>query len=114
VRLTADLQRSRERLVLAREEERRRLRRDLHDDLGPTLASLGLAASTVADLIPKNPTAATKLVKELESQMRATVGNVRRLVYDLRPPTLDELGLLPAVRERALDIRMRLKGFALR
>jgi signal transduction histidine kinase len=101
VRLTADLQRSRERLVLAREEERRRLRRDLHDDLGPTLASLGLAASTVAELIPKNPTAATKLVKELESQMRATVGNVRRLVYDLRPPTLDELGLLAAVRERA-------------
>ena len=101
VRLTADLQRSRERLVLAREEERRRLRRDLHDDLGPTLASFGLAASTVADLIPQNPTAATKLVKELESQMRATVGNIRRLVYDLRPPTLDELGLLPAVRERA-------------
>ena len=101
VRLTADLQRSRERLVLAREEERRRLRRNLHDDLGPTLASLGLAASTAADLIPKNPAAATELVKELESQVRETVGHVRRLVYDLRPPTLDELGLLAAVRERA-------------
>jgi len=101
VRLTADLQRSRERLVLAREEERRRLRRDLHDDLGPTLASLGLAASTVAELIPRNPTAATKLVKELEGQIRGTVGNIRKLVYDLRPPTLDELGLLAAVRERA-------------
>jgi signal transduction histidine kinase len=101
VRLTADLQRSRERLVLAREEERRRLRRDLHDDLGPTLASLGLAASTVAELIPTNPTMATQLVKELESQIRGTVGNIRKLVYDLRPPTLDELGLLAAVRERA-------------
>ena len=111
VRLTADLQRSRERLVLAREEERRRLRRDLHDDLGPTLASLGLAASTVADLIPKNPTAATKLVKELESQMRATVGNIRRLVYDLRPPTLDELGLLAAVRERASRYSSAPDGF---
>jgi signal transduction histidine kinase len=111
VRLTADLQRSRERLVLAREEERRRLRRDLHDDLGPTLASLGLAASTAADLIPTNPAAATKLVKELESQMRATVGDIRRLVYDLRPPTLDELGLLPAVRERATRFSNAPQGF---
>jgi signal transduction histidine kinase len=101
VRLTADLQRSRERLVLAREEERRRLRRDLHDDLGPTLASLGLTASTAADLIQTNPTMATKLVKELQTEIRSTVGNIRRLVYDLRPPTLDELGLLAAVRERA-------------
>ena len=101
VRLTADLQRSREQLVLAREEERRRLRRDLHDDLAPTLASLGLTASTAADLISTNPTTATKLVRELQTEIRATVGNIRRLVYDLRPPTLDELGLLAAVRERA-------------
>jgi signal transduction histidine kinase len=101
VRLTADLQRSREQLVLAREEERRRLRRDLHDDLAPTLASLGLTASTAADLIPTNPTMATALVKELQTEIRSTVGNIRRLVYDLRPPTLDELGLLAAVRERA-------------
>ena len=101
VRLTADLQRSREQLVLAREEERRRLRRDLHDDLAPTLASFGLTASTAADLIPTNPTTATKLVKELQTEIRATVGNIRRLVYDLRPPTLDELGLLAAIRERA-------------
>jgi signal transduction histidine kinase len=100
-RITVDLQRSRERLVLAREEERRRLRRDLHDDLAPTLASLGLTASTAADLIPTNPTTATKLVKELQTEIRSTVGNIRRLVYDLRPPTLDELGLLAAIRERA-------------
>jgi signal transduction histidine kinase len=101
VRLTADLQRSREQLVLAREEERRRLRRDLHDDLAPTLASLGLTASTAADLISTDPTTATQLVKELQTEIRATVGNIRRLVYDLRPPTLDELGLLAAIRERA-------------
>jgi signal transduction histidine kinase len=101
IRLTSDLQRSREQLVLAREEERRRLRRDLHDDLGPTLASLGLTASAAALLISTDPNAATRMVNELEHQIRATVGNVRRLVYDLRPPTLDELGLLAAVHERA-------------
>jgi signal transduction histidine kinase len=110
-RLTADLQRSRERLVLAREEERRRLRRDLHDDLAPTLATLGLTASTAADLIPTNPGTATALVKELRTEIRATVGNIRRLVYDLRPPTLDELGLLAAVRERAAQYSNAPDGF---
>jgi signal transduction histidine kinase len=111
VHLTADLQRSRERLVLAREEERRRLRRDLHDDLAPTLASLGLMASTVADLIPTNPATAATLVQELQAEIRATVGNIRRLVYDLRPPTLDELGLLAAVRERAAQYSNAPDGF---
>lgn len=100
-RLTNDLQRSRERLVLTREEERRRLRRDLHDGLGPTLAALALTASTAGDLIPTDPTAATKLVTELQNEIRATVGDIRRLAYGLRPPTLDELGLVAAVRERA-------------
>ncbi len=111
VRLTEDLQRSREQLVLAREEERRRLRRDLHDDLAPTLASLGLTASTAADLIATNPTKATALVKELQTEIRATVGNIRHLVYDLRPPTLDELGLLAAVRERAAHYSNASDGF---
>lgn len=101
VGLSHDLQRSRERLVLAREEERRRLRRDLHDDLAPTLATLGLSASTAADLIPANPNRAIALVKELHAEIQATVANIRRLVYDLRPPTLDELGLFAAVHERA-------------
>jgi len=109
--VTVDLQRSRERLVLAREEERRRLRRDLHDDLAPTLASLGLTASTAADLIETNPATAKKLVKELQAEIRATVGNIRRLVYDLRPPTLDELGLLAAVRERAAQYSNAPDGF---
>ncbi|MHB8625134.1 MAG: sensor histidine kinase [Aggregatilineales bacterium] len=99
--MTIDLQRSRERLVIAREEERRRLRRDLHDDLAPTLAALALRASTIADLIPTDPTGASALAAELYTAIRAAVGDIRRLVYDLRPPTLDELGLVAAIRERA-------------
>jgi signal transduction histidine kinase len=101
VRVMADLRRSRERLVLAREEERRRLRRDLHDELAPTLAALGLAAATVGELIPTNPKQAAAYNRELQAEIRSTVGEVRRLVYDLRPPTLDELGLAEAVRQRA-------------
>jgi len=99
--LTTDLQRSRERLVLAREEDRRRLRRDLHDDLAPMLAGLALTADTVADLIPTDPAKATALANDLNHSIRAAVSDIRRLVYDLRPPTLDELGLVAAIRERA-------------
>jgi signal transduction histidine kinase len=101
VQLTADLQRSREQLVTAREEERRRLRRDLHDGLGPTLAALALKATTISELIPADPLSATKLSNELYANIRATVGEIRRLVYALRPPALDDLGLVAALRECA-------------
>ena len=100
-RLTTDLQRSRERLVLAREEERRRLRRDLHDDLAPTLAGLSLRAGTISDLVRIDPAQAGVVADNLDSAICNAVRSIRRLVYDLRPPALDDLGLLPAIRERA-------------
>jgi two-component system, NarL family, sensor kinase len=100
-RLTTDLQHSRERLILAREEERRRLRRDLHDDLAPTLAGLSLTANTIGALIPVDPSRALALTDDLQLSIRGSVQNIRRLVYDLRPPALDEFGLIAAIRERA-------------
>lgn len=99
--LTTELQGARERLVLAREEERRQLRGDLHDELAPTLAALALTAATAGDLIARDPDRAHTLVTELRTSIRGAVGDVRRLAHDLRPPTLDELGLVAAIRERA-------------
>jgi signal transduction histidine kinase len=99
VSLTADLQRSRQRLVTAREEERRRLRRDLHDGLGPNLASQGLKLAAVKQLLENNPTAAIPLLDQVMTQNKSTVEDVRRLVYGLRPPALDELGLVAAIRD---------------
>ena len=101
VRLTADLQRSRERLVNTREEERRRLRRDLHDGLGPTLAALNLQAGVIRNLISSDPAAADALVVQWRVELRAAIANIRRLVYELRPPALDELGVAGAIREGA-------------
>src|SRR5829696_4271232 len=101
VRLTADLQRSRERLVTTREEERRRLRRDLHDELAPTLAALGLKLDAARKLVRNKPGDAEELLSHLKDQTQDTVGDVRRLVYGLRPPALDDLGLLAAVRQQA-------------
>ncbi len=101
VRLTADLQRSRERLVTAREEERRRLRRDLHDGLGPQLASLTLTLAAARELLRHDVDAAERLLQELAIHTQAAIADVRRVVYDLRPPALDDLGLILALREQA-------------
>ncbi len=103
VRLTADLQRSRERLVNAREEERRRLRRDLHDGLGPQLATLTLKLDAARNLLSQEPRSADTLLTELKTETKAAISDIRRLVYDLRPPALDELGLIPAIREQATN-----------
>jgi signal transduction histidine kinase len=100
--LTVDLQRSRERLVTTREEERRRLRRDLHDGLGPQLASLTLKLETARNRLAHDLLAQT-LLSDLAQRTWATVTDIRRLVYALRPPALDELGLLSALRELTLQ-----------
>ena len=103
VRLTADLQRSRERLVNAREEERRRIRRDLHDGLGPALAALTLKLDAAGNLLEREPEAVAQLITELRAEAQEAVSDVRRLVYGLRPPALDDLGLVPAIRQYAMQ-----------
>jgi signal transduction histidine kinase len=99
-RLTADLQRSRERLVTTREEERRRLRRDLHDGLGPTLASMTLKVDAARNLLTQHPTEVEPLLVEVKTHLQGTIAEIRRLVYDLRPPAMDELGLVSALQEQ--------------
>jgi signal transduction histidine kinase len=101
VGLTADLRRSRERLVVAREEERRRLRRDLHDGLGPMMASLTLTLAAAREYLRHDPATADALLQEMAQHLQGAVSDIRRLVYELRPPTLDDLGLLGALREQA-------------
>ena len=98
-----ELQVSRQRLVAAREEERRRLRRDLHDGLGPSLASLAMRLEAASDLIDDDPEQASNLVSRLSDQAREGIGEVRRLVEGLRPPALDQLGLVSALRHRAAE-----------
>lgn len=104
VQLTHDLQRSRERLVTAREEERRRLRRDLHDGLGPTLAGLSMQLDAAQALVVEHPEEGVALLGAIRHELQDTVGTVRRLVYALRPPVLDQLGLVAALREHARQL----------
>lgn len=100
-RLTVDLQRSRARLVTAREEERRRMRRDLHDGIGPTLAGMTLKVGAIRNLLTTDTTTADRMLGELGSEIESAVSDIRRLVYALRPPALDELGLVAALRAHA-------------
>jgi signal transduction histidine kinase len=95
-----DLRHSRERLVVAQEEERRRVQRDLHDGLGPTLASIHMRLGSCLELASAIP--AEALVRELETVdelVRQATADIRRLVHDLRPPALEQLGLVPALRQ---------------
>jgi signal transduction histidine kinase len=103
VLLTSELQRSRARVVTGREEERRRLRRDLHDGLGPILASQGLKLAAISHLVDQDPSEARRLLDNVIQQNENTVGDLRRLVSGLRPPALDELGLANAIREQVLQ-----------
>jgi signal transduction histidine kinase len=101
VNLNAELKRARERLVLAREEERRRLRRDLHDGLGPQLASQTLTLTAATKLLRNDPGAAEALLAEATAHAQAAITDIRRVVYELRPAALDDLGLVGALHEQA-------------
>ncbi|MGB7342443.1 MAG: sensor histidine kinase, partial [Phototrophicaceae bacterium] len=100
-RLSLDLQESRQQILITREEERRRLRRDLHDGLGPALATLTLQAEAAREWLAINPEKSETLLQEIITGSQSTLSEIRRIVYDLRPPALDDLGLVSAIREQA-------------
>lgn len=97
--LAGEVHASRLRIVTAREEERRRLRRDLHDGVGPSLAAILLklrAAQSRTDEGERNA-----LLAEIRDETKAAITEIRRAVDDLRPPAIDEVGLIGAIRQRA-------------
>lgn len=95
------VQHSREQVVVAREEERRRIRNDLHDDLGPRLAATALQLENAVELVGDDPGRAVQVLERATGYLRDGVADVRRIVDDLRPAALDDLGLEQAVREQA-------------
>lgn len=108
--LAGQLAGAREALVTAREEERRRLRRDLHDGLGPALTGVVLQADTARRLALTDPPRAAELMASLRVQTTAAIDDIRRLVNELRPPALDGLGLLGALQAQASILSQRSDG----
>ncbi|GAA3632404.1 hypothetical protein GCM10022200_14130 [Microbacterium awajiense] len=99
--LGRELQAIRERLVLAREEERSRLRRELHDGLGPLLAGVKLRLETARNLAERDPARSLALVDAAIADQSEVIDEIRRIVHDLRPPALDDLGLRGALEQQA-------------
>jgi signal transduction histidine kinase len=99
--LAEEVQRSRERLVTAREEERRRIRRDLHDGFGPALSGIVFQLEAARMTVDRDPARARGQLETISSQVQEVVADVRRLVHDLRPPALDDRGLVGALRQQA-------------
>jgi signal transduction histidine kinase len=99
-RAVSQLMEARARSVLAREEERKSLRRDLHDDLAPTLAGMGMSAAAISALARSGDPGTIAVADDLLADIRAAIGQTRELAYGLRPPILDDLGLVAAIRHR--------------
>jgi two-component system NarL family sensor kinase len=110
--LAHELQLSRERLVLGREEDRRRIRRDLHDGLGPVLGGVALRLDAAGNAIDADPARSRLLVQQSRQDITAALADVRRLVHGLRPPALDDFGLVAALEHQvdaassALDVQL--------
>ncbi|MGW7380507.1 sensor histidine kinase [Streptomyces sp. NPDC054794] len=104
-RLSEQLRLSRGRVVTALEEERRRMRRDLHDGLGPALTGIAYTADAAVNLIAIDPGRAVETLRGLRADLGDTITEIRRIVYGLRPRALDELGLVDAIRQRIAPLR---------
>jgi|HubBroStandDraft_6_1064221.scaffolds.fasta_scaffold14095_4 two-component system NarL family sensor kinase len=108
--LSAALQQSRVSIVAAREEERRRLRRDLHDGLGPALTGIAFKADAARNALPAGPARASELLGALRADTTAAITDIRRLVNGLRPPALDDLGLIGSLRQQTDRLAQRPDG----
>jgi signal transduction histidine kinase len=107
VALSRELESARRRMVRLREEERRRIRRDLHDGLGPALAGLTFTLDAVRNLAESDLERADELLASATGQVRSMIGDVRRLIYGLRPPALDELGLVASLHGLSREVANR-------
>lgn len=95
--LAEEVERSRTQIVLGREDERQRIRRDLHDGIGPALAGMGLQLDA---LVTSAPSQDAKALLHLRQDLNGTVTEIRRIISGLRPPAIDDLGLVGALRAR--------------
>jgi two-component system NarL family sensor kinase len=108
--LTEQVRSSRAAIVVGREEERRRLRGDLHDGLGPVLTGIAFQADAVVNLAATDPDEVRQLGGEIRAAAGEAIADVRYLIHQLRPAALDEVGLVEAVRRQARRLDRRADG----
>ncbi len=103
--LSVALQQSRAQALADIADERRRLRNELHDDLGPTLTGIALTTDAARNLLPAGAPATRDLLDAVRLDAANAIEQVRHIVYGMRPPALDELGLVDALRQQARGLR---------
>jgi signal transduction histidine kinase len=90
-----------ERLISAQEEERRRIARELHDEAGQALTMIMMDLSRAMGALPSEAEEAKERLSQSRRLTEQTLDELRKLIYDLRPEVLDQLGLIPALRSYA-------------
>lgn len=93
------------RVIKAQEEERRRVARDIHDGPAQTLANVMLRAEICEKLLDTDVTQVRGELKLLKTVVRASLQDIRKVIYDLRPMALDDLGLVPTLRRYINDLK---------
>jgi len=94
-------------IIKAQEEERHRVSREIHDGPAQDLANLIFQSSICERLIDVKPEEAKEGLQELRRQIRGCLTDVRQIIFDMRPMSLDDLGLVPAIRQLLLKLRER-------
>jgi signal transduction histidine kinase len=109
-RLTEDLARERQRVAAATVVERDRLRRDLHDGLGPSLSGIALGLEAAGTALERHPESVPQILERTGLEAAAAVSEIRRVLAGLRPASLDRHGLVGAVRDAADQLGMGATG----
>jgi signal transduction histidine kinase len=94
-------------VIQAQENERRRIARELHDDIGQSLTALVLAVGVIQEALPESATREQQILEDVTGLAENMMSGLRRVIADLRPPVLDDLGLVPALRRLGRDLQER-------
>lgn len=105
--LAEEVRDAREELISGIEEERRRLRREIHDGVGPTLAGIALGVESAERALDQDPARARRLLTSMRTDVVGLVAEVRHVVDGLRPALLDELGLVGSLQQLANSMEER-------
>ncbi len=111
-----------ENVISAQEDERKRIARELHDETGQALTGIVMSLEVAQSALVREPGAVSERLETAKSLASQSIVAIRRLVVDLRPAALDDLGLIPAIRtfagsrleERGIQLDMQVSGLSTR
>lgn len=109
-------------VIVAQEEERKRIGRELHDETSQSLAALVVGLKTVSHMITSKDDGVEEVIEELKVGANSALKELHQIIYDLRPSLLDDLGLIPALQwytehklgAQGIEAEIEVHGYAAR